>query len=127
MTWSYHSVGIHRTMLLDRVRDDAFLAAITSTVKPGDIVLDFGAGAGILSLFAARAGATRVYAVERTETARLTRRIAARNGLAGRISVLQADMEGLEVPPHYLGMSGVILHQEDMYGLASHDASPAAG
>jgi SAM-dependent methyltransferase len=85
-------------MLLDRVRDDAYLAAITSTVQPGDVVLDFGAGAGILSLFAARAGAKRVYAVEKTETARLARQIVAHNDLTDRITVIQADMEAARLP-----------------------------
>jgi precorrin-6B methylase 2 len=85
-------------MLLDRVRDDAFLAAITSTVRPGDVVLDFGAGAGILSLFAARAGAKRIFAVEKTETARLARQIVARNDLGDRITVIQSDMEAAMLP-----------------------------
>jgi hypothetical protein len=98
VSWSYSTTGIHRTMLLDRVRGEAYQAAIAATVKPGDVVLDFGAGSGILSLFAARAGAKRVYALEKTETAHLARHIVHLNGLADRITVVHEAMEAAVLP-----------------------------
>jgi hypothetical protein len=85
-------------MLLDHIRGEAYQAAIASRVKPGDVALDFGAGTGILSLLAARAGAKRVYALEKTETARLARQIVRLNGLADRIIVVHAALETAVLP-----------------------------
>jgi SAM-dependent methyltransferase len=67
-------------------------------VRPGDIVLDVGAGSGILSVFAARAGAARVYAVERTPAAVLAQELAAANGAAEIIQVIHGDITDVELP-----------------------------
>ena len=94
----YAEIEVHRTMICDRVRTEAFRRALDSTVRPGDIVLDVGAGSGILSMFAARAGAARVYAVERTTVAVLAQELAAANGLAEIVQVIQGDVMDVELP-----------------------------
>jgi len=85
-------------MLRDRIRCEAFARALRELVTPGSAVLDIGAGTGLLSIFAAQAGARITYAVERTRTAELAQRIVAENGLADRIRVFQDDMESAELP-----------------------------
>lgn len=50
--------------LVDKKRTEAFRKAIHKVVKPGSTVVDVGSGTGIFALFAAEAGATKVYAVE---------------------------------------------------------------
>ncbi len=94
----YAEIEVHRTMICDRVRTEAFRRAIDSLVRPGDIVLDVGAGTGILSLFAARAGAARVYAVERTTVAVLAQELAAANGAAEIVHVIHGDIVDIELP-----------------------------
>ena len=94
----YAEIAVHRTMICDRVRTEAFRRAIDSMVRPGDIVLDVGAGSGILSMFAARAGAARVYAVERTTVAVLAQELAAANGVAEIVQVIHGDVMDVELP-----------------------------
>ena len=94
----YAEFEVHRTMICDRVRTEAFRRAINSVVRPGDIVLDVGAGSGILSVFAARAGAAAVYAVERTSIAGLAEQLAAANEVAGIVKVIHGEVMDIELP-----------------------------
>ena len=94
----YAEIEVHRTMICDRVRTEAFRRAINATVRPGDIVLDVGAGSGILSMFAARAGAARVYAVERTTVAVLAQELAAANGVGEIVQLIHGDIMDVELP-----------------------------
>lgn len=85
--------------LIDRARTLAFREAIRSTVRPGDTVLDAGAGSGILSFFAAEAGAARVYAVEVDEfLARILAMSADANGLGGVVEVIHGDVRRVTLP-----------------------------
>jgi predicted RNA methylase len=94
----YAEFEVHRTMIRDRVRPEAFRRAINAMVRPGNVVLDVGAGSGILSVFAARAGAARVYAVERTPIASLAEQLAAANGVAEIVKVIHGDVMDIELP-----------------------------
>jgi protein arginine N-methyltransferase 1 len=52
----------HETMLPDFVRVDTYASALRRHIKVGDVVIDHGAGMGILAILAARQHAT-VYAI----------------------------------------------------------------
>jgi predicted RNA methylase len=94
----YSHIVPHRQMIRDSARTGAFRDAIKKMVKPGAAVLDVGAGTGILSLFAAQAGARVVYAVERTPIAGLAARLAERNGFANVVRVIHADIGHAALP-----------------------------
>ena len=59
------------------------------------IVMDVGAGTGVLSIFAARAGAKHVYAVEYSDTANMAQRIIRENNLHNKITVIKKKAENL--------------------------------
>src|SRR5262245_15439840 len=59
--YTIHGYG---QMIADRVRMDAYSAALRRTVYPGASVLDLGAGTGIMTLLACKLGAARVIAIE---------------------------------------------------------------
>jgi predicted RNA methylase len=84
-------------MLRDAIRTDAFRRAIEEVVRPGNTVLDAGCGTGILSFFAARAGAGHVYAIERTPIISVARRIADANGLRN-VTFLCGQPEDVQLP-----------------------------
>ena len=81
-------VDEHRDYLADEARVSAYDRALRATVRPGDIGLDLASGTGILGLLALRAGAARIYAIESGDIAALAQRVAADNGLADRITII---------------------------------------
>lgn len=79
----------HFPMLADEGRNQAYADAINAKVRPGDIVLDIGCGAGLTAMLAARAGAKHVYTCEQQPLiAQAAMRVIAQNGLSDRITVI---------------------------------------
>jgi predicted RNA methylase len=72
-------------MLQDTVRTELYRNSIINNPShyKGKIVLDVGCGSGILSMFAAQAGAKRVYAVEASNMADYAKRLVVHNKLDG--------------------------------------------
>lgn len=88
----------HRQLLADEERTLAYREAIAKTVKPGDVVVDIGTGSGILSFFAAEAGAKRVYAIEQGEMAGVAAFLVRHNDKGGVIHVLNAESTKIDLP-----------------------------
>lgn len=85
--------------LYDKRRTLAFRRAIVNTVRPGDVVVELGAGSGVLSMFAADAGARTVYAVELDQANLSTLRgTIVANGYQDRIQVLAGDATTIDLP-----------------------------
>ncbi|HYJ30113.1 MAG TPA: 50S ribosomal protein L11 methyltransferase [Allosphingosinicella sp.] len=85
---SHRVPGFHLGMLADEARNAAYRSAIERHAV-GKTVLDIGAGSGLLSMIAARAGAAHAYAVEANATlAETAREIVGANGLADKVTVI---------------------------------------
>ncbi len=106
----------HREYLADAVRVSAFRQAIEEVVTPGDVVLDLGAGTGILGLMACRAGAKRVYAVDEGPIISLAREIAWANGFQDRITHIKGLSTRVELPER---VDVVLADQVGRFGLES--------
>ena len=78
--------------------DRAVIERLVADVAPGDVVVDFGAGTGALTLPAAAAGAD-VIAVERDPAWSAHLRGRARDmGLDERVRVVRGDLRSVELP-----------------------------
>jgi protein arginine N-methyltransferase 1 len=97
---SYSYFGIHEDMLKDQVRTESYMHAIANNPQlfQGKTVLDVGCGTGVLSIFAARAGAAKVYAVDAADIVQAAAQIILDNGFADIITTIQGKVEEIELP-----------------------------
>jgi protein arginine N-methyltransferase 1 len=93
-----YTIADYAGMIADVTRIDAYTAALRQLVRPGTIVADLGAGAGIFSLLAARIGARTVYAIEPDDAIHVGRALASANALDDRISFIQARSTDVTLP-----------------------------
>ncbi|GBG25943.1 Histone-arginine methyltransferase CARMER [Hondaea fermentalgiana] len=96
----YGQLAHQQNMLQDHTRTGTYQRAIYE--NPSDfadkVVLDVGTGTGILAIFAARAGARKVYAVEASDMADCAERLVRANNLEGVVEVVKGKLEDIELP-----------------------------
>lgn len=97
-SWMDGSPYSHEKALLDKIRCDAYQKAIQRTVKPGDVVVDLGAGTGLLSFFAVQAGARRVYSIESSGIADVAAELIETNGFRDRIILIRKNSRKVRLP-----------------------------
>ncbi len=96
---AYDQFPVHELMLRDRPRVSAYHDAIMNNkhLFENKVVLDVGSGTGVLSMFAAKAGAKRVYAVDACpRICGLAEELIKCNGLQDRIRVMNKRVEEIE-------------------------------
>ncbi|KAJ2714095.1 Nuclear SAM-dependent mono-and asymmetric methyltransferase [Coemansia spiralis] len=97
---SYAHFGIHEEMLKDEVRTTSYRDSILSNkhLFQNKVVLDVGCGTGILSMFAAKAGAKHVIGVDMSNIIDKAKLIVEENGLSDKITLLKGKMEEVVLP-----------------------------
>lgn len=87
-------------MLQDAVRTGTYQQSMLQNTRDfaGKVVLDVGTGTGILSFFAAQAGAKKVYAVEASGSADVARALAHNNGYGNVVEVVRGKVEDVTLP-----------------------------
>lgn len=96
----YGFLSQQQNMMQDYVRTSTYQRAILNNILDfkDKVVLDVGAGSGILSFFAAQAGAKKVYAVEASNMAHHAQILVNANGLHDRIKIVAGKIEEIELP-----------------------------
>ena len=96
---SYANISVHEDMLKDVIRTGAYQRAILNNthIFKDKIILDIGTGTGILSLFAAKAGAKKVYAIENSSIGYIAKEVIKQNGYDHIIQVIHTRVEDAEI------------------------------
>lgn len=94
------SFSLLHTFQQDEVRTRAYMNAIEQNrhLFKGKVVLDVGCGTGILSMFAARAGASQVIGIECSSIIDQAKVIVEKNGFADKIILVKGKVEEVELP-----------------------------
>ncbi len=95
---NYSNIHNHRSMFFDELRNSYYLDAIKNVVNKDSVVLDLGAGLGVLGLMALSAGAKKVYLVEPASIINTTKMLIKENGLSDRVECIEGTIEEVELP-----------------------------
>ncbi|TFK90975.1 protein arginine N-methyltransferase [Polyporus arcularius HHB13444] len=100
---SYAENDIHSVMINDKVRTASYAKFILSNQEAfkDAVVMDVGCGTGILSLFAAKAGAKRVFSIDASDIAEKAKQIVKANELDNVITVIRGKVEDIKLPEGY--------------------------
>ena len=86
----------HTPMMNEHGRNEAYQKAMNAAIREGDVVLDIGTGAGLLSMIAADCGAKKIITCEMSKTiSKIAEKIIQKNGFDHKIRVINKNSKDL--------------------------------
>ncbi|XP_015757201.1 PREDICTED: protein arginine N-methyltransferase 3-like [Acropora digitifera] len=97
---SYAHFGIHEEMLKDKTRTESYRDFVLNNpmIFKDKVVLDVGCGTGILSMFAAKAGAKHVIGIDQSDIIYQAMDIVKENGLESVVTLVKGKVENVTLP-----------------------------
>jgi predicted RNA methylase len=96
-----------------------------SAVFHDQVVLDIGCGTGVLSIFAAKAGARQVFCVDYGDIAYFAKEIVKKNKLDDKITVIKSKIEEVQLP---VDKVDIIIHEMiGVFVVAKNEIDPVLG
>nr|WP_255327622.1 MULTISPECIES: 50S ribosomal protein L11 methyltransferase [unclassified Prochlorococcus] len=115
----------HIAMMNDADRNRCYAEAINKAVKPNDLVLDIGAGAGLLSMMAAEAGASEVIACEMViPIANKAQAIVRKNGFEDKIRLFGMKSTNVKIGKEMPQKADVIISEVFSSGMVGEGILP---
>jgi histone-arginine methyltransferase CARM1 len=95
----YSKLGNQQNMLQDYVRTKSYFNAIQNNQEDflNKKIMDFGTGSGILAIFAAAAGAEKVYAVEASNAVRWAKKLIEYHNFENKITLINKKVEDINI------------------------------
>lgn len=96
----YGYLSQQQNMMQDFIRTSTYQRAMLQNHSDfqDKVVIDVGAGSGILSFFAVQAGAKKVYAIEASSMATHAEALVKHNSLSDKVIIIPGKVEEVEIP-----------------------------
>jgi tetratricopeptide (TPR) repeat protein len=117
--------GWHLDMIRDSARNEAYNQAISKAVPNAENILEIGAGSGLLSMMAVRAGAKKVIACEMSAPlATIARQVIADNNYSDQITILHKKSTNLTIGEDLPARSDLLITEIFDVGLLGEHCLP---
>jgi type I protein arginine methyltransferase len=97
-TFDGYSIKDYGEMVIDPIRTQAFVTALSDAITADSVVLEIGTGAGFFALLACKLGAKKVYAVEPDSAIEVGKLCVKNNPGSERITWLQGLSTEIDLP-----------------------------